>query len=121
MSILREAYRALESIVGPEYISEDPVTCRAYRTKSYRRETAYETICMLPECVVLPKTTDEVQGIVKVCNRYKIPYTPTSTYWYATSSPKKPNELMIDLKRMNKLEIDDEHMYAIVESEVVNA
>jgi len=119
MSIPKEAYRALGSIVGPEHISEDPVTCRAYRTKSYRRETAYETICMTPECVVMPKTTDEVQRIVKVCNRYRIPYTPTSTYWYATSSPKEPNELMIDLKRMNKLEINDKHMYAVVESGVV--
>ena len=119
MIISKEAYQAFESIVGPKYISSDPVTCRAYRTKSYRAETGYGLICTLPSCVILPKTTDEVQRIVKVCNRYKIPYTPTSTYWYATSAPKKPNELLIDLKRMNRLEIDDKHMYAIVEPGVI--
>ncbi len=61
MSIPQEAYRALEAIVGPEYISRDPVTCRAYNAKSYRSETAYKRICTLPACVILPRTTDEVQ------------------------------------------------------------
>ena len=119
MSISKKAYRALEAIVGPRYISEDPVTCRAYRTKSYRAETAYTIITTIPSCVVLPKNTDEVQRIVKVCNRYKIPYTPCSTYWYATSAPKKANELLIDLKRMNNLVLDSKHMYAIVEPGVI--
>ena len=119
MSISKEAYRTLESIVGPEYISDDPVTCRAYNAKSYRSESAFRLICTLPECVILPKTTGEVQGIVRVCNRYKIPYTPVSTYWLANSSAKAPGELLIDLKRMKKLEIDDKHMYAIVESGVI--
>ncbi|MFC2002962.1 FAD-binding oxidoreductase [Chloroflexota bacterium] len=119
MSLPEEAYRALETIVGTEYISADPVTCRAYNVKSYRAETAFKLICTLPECVILPKTTEEVQRIVKVCNRYKIPYTPVSTYWLGNSSPKRPNELLIDLKRMNKLEIDAKHMYAIVEPGVI--
>jgi len=119
MSIAREAYQALESIVSPEHISEDPVTCRAYNAKSYRSETAFKLICTLPECVVLPKTTEEVQRIVKVCNRYKIPYTPVSTYWLSNSAPKSPGELLIDLKRMNKLEINDRHMYAVVEPGVI--
>ncbi len=119
MSIPKGAYQALAAIVGDEYISNDPVTLRAYNTKSYRAETAYKLICTLPDCVVLPQTTDEVQRIVKVCNRYQIAYTPCSTFWYATSAAKRPNELLIDLKRMNKLEIDDKHMYAIVEPGVI--
>ncbi len=119
MSIPPGAYKALETIVGEQYISNDPVTLRAYKSKSYRRETMYDLICTPPDCVVLPKTTGEVQRIVKVCSRYKIPYTPISTYWLANGAPKGPNELLIDLKRMNKLVIDDKHMYAIVEPGVI--
>ncbi|GAG98952.1 unnamed protein product, partial [marine sediment metagenome] len=28
----------------------------------------------VPGCVIMPLTTEEVQKIVKVCNRYKVPF-----------------------------------------------
>ena len=90
MSIPKGAYQALKAIVGDEYISNDPVTLRAYKAKSYRRETMYDLVCTPPDCVVLPQTTDEVQRIVKLCTRYRIPYTPISTYWLANGAPKEP-------------------------------
>ena len=31
MAISKEAYKVLESIVGPEYISADPAICEGYR------------------------------------------------------------------------------------------
>jgi len=31
MAISKEAYKVLESIVGPEYISADPAVCEGYR------------------------------------------------------------------------------------------
>jgi hypothetical protein len=120
MGIAKEAYQALESIVGSEYISDDPVTLEAYVPSSYETELGYTKVeCMKPECVILPRTTEEVQRIVKVANRYKLPYTPISTYWITRGGAKRPHCIMIDLKRMNKLEIDEKHMYAIVEPAVV--
>ena len=35
MSIAQEAYRALESIVGPEFVSDDPGICESYRKGGY--------------------------------------------------------------------------------------
>jgi hypothetical protein len=32
MAIVKEAYKALEAIVGPEYISDDPAVCEGYRS-----------------------------------------------------------------------------------------
>ncbi len=31
---------------------------------------------VLPACVVLPGSTDEVQAMVQICNRYRIPFIP---------------------------------------------
>lgn len=118
MAIPGEAYKVLESIVGPEYISEDPVICEGYRAGpgGYECGMGYEKIMTkVPACVIMPKTTEEVQKIVRVCNRYQVPFTPISTMWFGPrSAPHVPDALLIDLKRMEDFEIDERHMYAIV-------
>jgi len=68
----------------------------------------------------MPLTTEEVQKIVRVCNRYKIPYVPYSTGWYGPRSHcHVDDELLIDLKRMDDFEIDEKHLYAVVGSGVI--
>ena len=125
MAIPREAYEVIPSIVGTEYISEDPVDCEAYRCGpgGYESDIGYGKVMpKIPACVILPKTTDEVQKIVRACNRYKVPYTPYSTGFFGPRSvPHVPDALLVDLKRMNKFEIDDKHMYAVVESGVISS
>ena len=32
MAIVKEAYKTLEAVVGPEYISDDPAVCEGYRS-----------------------------------------------------------------------------------------
>jgi len=123
MAISKEAYRVLEAIVGEEYISSDPVVCEGYRAGpgGYECGLGYERVMTkLPACVIMPLTTEEVQKIVRVCNRYKIPYAPFSTGWYgARTHCHVDDELLIDLKRMNYCEIDERHLYAVVESGVI--
>jgi glycolate oxidase len=118
MAISQEAYKALKSIVGADYISTDPVVCEGYRAGpgGYECGLGYERVMTkLPACVVMPRTTDEVQKIVKACNRYKVPYVPYSTGWYgARSHPHVDDELLIDMKRMTDFEIDEKHLYAVV-------
>lgn len=122
MALSREAYKALESIVGSKYISEDPVICQAYTDRGDSREiVAYIGRSKRPACVVQPASTDEVQRIVKLCYRYKIPYTPASTLWVIHATPRTENSLLVDLKRMDQLEIDDRNMYAIVQPGVIFA
>jgi glycolate oxidase len=123
MAISKESYRVLEAIVGEDYISSDPVVCEGYRSgpAGYEAGLGYERVMTkVPGCVIMPLTTEEVQKIVKVCNRYKIPYVPYSTGWYGPRSHcHVEDELLIDLKRMDDFEIDEKHLYALVGSGVI--
>lgn len=116
MGIPQEAYQALKDIVGSKYITDDPVIAQAYLGRlGHGKGTAIDLeMNMPPACVVLPRTTKEVQGIIKLAYRYKINYVPASTFWISHCAAKRPNSILIDLKRMNDLEIDDENMFAVV-------
>ena len=118
MAISKEAYKGLEAIVGAEYISADPVVCEGYRAGpgGYECGLGYERVMTkIPGCVIMPRTTEEVQKIVRLCNRYKVPFVPYSTGWYGPRSHcHVADELLVDLKRMNDFEIDEEHLYAVV-------
>lgn len=119
MSVSREVIRALQSIVGPEYVSEDPTITHVYTTGGSYRDTVQGRGNVRPGCVVLPGSTAEVQQIVKLANRYKIPFTPLSTFWYVCCGPLREDSISIDLKRMNKIEIDEKNMYAVCEPYVI--
>lgn len=85
MAISTQAYKALERIVGAKYISEDPVIMQGYKSGpgGYEAGLGYERVMtVLPAAVILPKDTDEVQRIVKICSRYNIPYVPYATGFY---------------------------------------
>lgn len=118
MAISKEAYKELEAIVGKEYISSDPVVCEGYRSGpgGYECGLGYERVMTkIPGCVIMPRTTQEVQKIVKACNRYKVPYVPYSTGWYGPRSHcHVDDELLVDLKRMDDFEIDDKHLCVTV-------
>jgi hypothetical protein len=123
MAISKEAYNALESVVGARYISDDPVICEGYRSGpgGYEAGTGYEKVMtVIPAVVILPRNTEEVQKIVKICNRYRVPYVPYSTGFYGPRSHcHVENELLIDLKRLNDFEIDEKHLYAVVGTGVI--
>jgi len=121
MTIPKEAYQALKAIVGTDNISDDPAICRSYARGGYGT-FIYDKGCYTPSCVILPGNTEEVQQIVRVCNRYGIPFIPVSTYYIAFCAPARPNTVIVDLKRMNRLiQIDEKNMYAIVEPYVTHS
>ncbi len=111
MSIPREAYQTLQSIVGEEWVSDDPAICEADRYCSLSDPTDEKR---RPGCSIEPVSAEEVQAIVKVANRYKLPFVVTSTFYGADTYARKDDSILIDLKRMNKIEIDRENLYAIV-------
>ncbi|NQT17756.1 MAG: FAD-binding oxidoreductase [Planctomycetes bacterium] len=118
MAISKEAYSVLESIVGPEFISDDPVVLEGYRAGpgGYECGLGYERVMSkLPGCVIMPRTTEEVQRIVKLCSRLKIPYVPFATgFWGPRSHPHTSDSLLIHMQRMDHFELDDKHLYAVV-------
>ena len=54
MAIAKEIYKAFEAVVGPEYISDDPVICEGYRSGpgGYENGLGYERVMTtIPGCV----------------------------------------------------------------------
>jgi 4-cresol dehydrogenase (hydroxylating) len=68
---------------------------------------------------VAPQTVEEVQQVVRIANRYRIPLYPISTgknLGYGGSAPGCSGSVVVDLKRMNRIvEVDDRRHFAIVE------
>lgn len=114
MGIPKEAYEALQSIVGPDWVSDDPAI-RIADTKGGYATGVLDVNAFVPACSIQPGSGEEVQQIVKVANRYGLPYIPTSTFFTAVCAPSVENTLMLDLKRMDRFEINDKDQYAIVE------
>jgi len=118
MTLKKEVYRELEDILGPEYISEEPAildgyTCFGFGARGAAPADRYFT---RPEAVVLPGSVEDVQAIVKHCNRSGVKYRASSTSYGAASAVKKPNTIFIDLRRMNRIiEFDTRNMYIVIE------
>jgi len=106
MALDKDIYAALEEIVGPENICNDPVITPSYHATEFA-------------AVVLPKNTAEVQAIVKLCNKLKLKFRPVCTGWTGTF---QPGIIYLDLRRMNRIiEINEKNMYAVVEPYVISA
>ena len=122
--ISEEAYRALECIVGSKHVTTDPAECQAYTGRGYFFEFIWwPGISHRAAGVVLPETSEQVARIIKVCNHYGIPYLPGSTFgWLPISSTcLRDDFLVIDLKRLTTLEIDEKNMYALIGSGITYA
>jgi len=114
MPLSRDAYRMLEAIVGPESISEDPEITDVYAFNwAVFSGMSYSS---RPGAVILPGNMEEVQAIVKACNRFKIKFKAHSTGWGSWGNVATENAILLDLRRMNRiLEIDAKNQYAVVE------
>ncbi|MDR3305337.1 MAG: FAD-binding oxidoreductase, partial [Clostridiales Family XIII bacterium] len=118
MALDREVYRALEDIVGKRNVSDDPAVTENYRcitAQSSAHYGPYDHRTPLPQAVVLPGSTEEVQQVVKLCNKYKIDFKASSTFWAAMGFIGSDNAIQIDMIRMNGCEIDTKNMIAVVE------
>jgi len=126
MALLREVYESLQDIVGLDNITEEPATLDSY---------AYQWMAELvpdvtggskffdrPEAVLVPGSAEEVQAIVKACNQYKLKFHVFSTGWGPWAAAPSAGQILLDLRRMNRiLEIDEQNMFAVVEPYVVAA
>lgn len=71
-----------------------------------------------PAGAVAPVTTEEVQEVVKIANRYQLPLWVTSrgkNFGYGSAAPVVEGSLVLDLTRMKNIEIDEENGTVIVE------
>jgi len=109
------AVKELRAIVGTEWVFADPESTLPYR-KSFTPDPRGEHI---PSGAVAPASVEQVQAILKVANKYKLPLWTVSTgknMGYGCATPASTGQMILDLKRMNRIiEIDAELGTALVE------
>jgi len=112
-------YNEMVNILGPDYVSDDPAVTQAYSRDCYAVSILRQRS---PEFVVMPGSTEDVLQILNLANRYHFPYSVIGTgFLFVLIGAVKPYWCLIDTKRLNRLEIDEKNMYAIIEPYVTHA
>src|SRR4030042_1250981 len=119
MALSREAYQAFENIVGPQNISDDPALLDSYRYPlmhtAIHLGPHYRVYTPRGAAVLLPGGAEEVQQIVQLCNKHRIRFKASSTFWSAMGYPSFENTIQLDMRRMDGiLKIDEKNNYAVV-------
>lgn len=110
-----EARDELTSIVGRSRFRTD---LEARVTHSYDATPLYQS---LPDGVIYPHTTEEVQAILRVANRYRIPIVSrgSGTNLCAATVPSSAGLVMVFTGMNRILEIDEKNLTATVQPGVL--
>jgi 4-cresol dehydrogenase (hydroxylating) len=112
-----KALSEFRSVVGAEWVFTSDEDLHLYRD-------AYSPYWNEPEervasAAVAPQSAEEVQKVVRIANKYKIPLYAISTgknLGYGGSAPTYSGSVVLDLKRMNRIiEVNEKQAYCIVE------
>src|SRR5258705_2245731 len=106
----------LRAIVGADGIFTERAQLRTYETDglaSWRQ---------VPEVVVLPTSTAQVQGVVRVCHRERIPFVPRgSGTGLSGGALPVPGCVVIGLSRMREIiDVDPLNQRIVVQPGVIN-
>ena len=112
-----QALEEFAAAIGQEWVFTSDQDLEAYRDPySLMRGTEMES---LASAAVGPSSVEEVQAIVRIANRYKVPLYPISTgrnFAYGGASANLNGSVIVDLKRMNRiLRVDEDRNFALVE------
>ena len=95
----------LSKVVGAKNFSDDPGKLQVYASDfSYIPAGA-------PNYIVKPANSEEVSGVIKICNENKVPVVPCSSkvHFYGATIPKEGG-VILDMSRMDNIfEIDPEN------------
>src|SRR5690554_4973168 len=72
-----------------------------------------------PSAAVVPHSVEQLQAIVKICNKHGVPFWPISrgkNFGYGGAAPAQAGSVIIDMQRMNRIiEVNEELAYCIIE------
>jgi len=108
---MSDIYEALVEIVGKDYVSNQKEE-RYFYGRDPGLMKPHE-----PDYVVMPRTTEEIQEIVRLANKEKTPVVPKGAGLSLTGLviPQKGG-IVLDMKRMERiLEVNEKARYVIVE------
>ena len=124
MSSRDRIYIQLCAIIGSKYVSyglkEVGSKYESYGTSGVFVYQGDHLSCStgIGKCdfVVLPRSTEEVQEILRLANREKIPVVPMVANSCGGMATPLQGGIVLDLRRMNKVEeINEDDMYALVQ------
>ncbi len=128
MVLEKEILKKFQDIVGSKNVNDGEVITNAYSYNwcmeyvNYMEDKEPIPFSPIPKAVILPSSTEEVQEVVKLCNKYRIQFKAQSTGLGPWNQPSTENSIILDLRRMNKIiKIDDKNLYAVVEPYVSGA
>jgi glycolate oxidase len=107
---------ALRACVGGEGVLSSPEALRTYECDALTNMRA------VPDAVVLPRTTEHIQGVLRVCHDHGIPFVARGS-GTGLSGGALPIEggIVISLARMNRIvEVDLTNARVVVEPGVIN-
>ena len=111
------ALQQFSAAIGRQWVFTAPEDLDLYRD-AYSAERG-EPGERLAAAALAPDTTEQVQAIVRIANRFRIPLYPISTgrnLGYGGSAPVLSGSVVLDLKRMNRIiEVNEKRHYCIVE------
>ncbi len=117
MALSTGILREIETVVGKRNVSSDPGICESYRcaaAQSSAHYGPYDHRTPMPQAVVMPGSTNEVQAVIRICNKYKLKYKASTTFWSAHGYIGDDFAIQFDMRRMNGIEIDEKNLTAIV-------
>jgi 4-cresol dehydrogenase (hydroxylating) len=110
-----KALAQFRALLGNENVVAEPDRLVPYN----KVMMSVENEAHAPSAALTATTVEQVQGIVKICNQFKIPIWTISTgrnFGYGSAAPAQRGQVILDLKKMNKiLKVDGEMCYALVE------
>jgi len=101
----------LEKIVGTDFVSTSPADLYIYSQDMTENEPSW------PDFMVMPGSVEEVQAILRLANKEKIPVVPYTAGGNigGLTIPLKGG-IVLDFKRMDRvIEFNEEDMYIVVE------
>ncbi len=107
--------KKLKDLVGEAHISTHKADLLPYMRDSYTNLMNREAA--LPDCVLMPRSTEEIQQIVLLANEYKVPVYPRSFgVNIAGSAIPYQGGIVLDLKAMNQIfEVNEDTLTATIE------
>ncbi|MFX1325601.1 MAG: FAD-binding oxidoreductase [Promethearchaeota archaeon] len=128
MVLEKDIFNEFENVVGIGNIEDNDVITTVYAYNwcmeifNYMDDKEPIPFSAVPKAVVLPSTTDEIEKIIKLCNKYRIQFKAQSTGLGPWNQPSTNNSIILDLRRMNKIvKIDEKNLYAVIEPYVSGA
>ena len=111
------ALQAFAGVVGKEWVFVEDEDLFPYRDSySPLRDTPEDRSA---SAAVAPGSVEEVQAVVRIADKHRIPLYTISTgknLGYGGSAPNHGGSVVLDLKRMNRIiEVNESNGYAIVE------